>query len=169
MATLPGDEAARVAGMGCRISFWSSAVFAVIVMLLARPLVLLLFGPSFEPAVTPLRWLLPGIVVYSMAHVTTSYFYGQAGRPMLNGAVALVSLLVGLAASVALAPQYGLAGVAGAVTIGRCIAIFLNLWLFHRLSRCPLADVLLPRRGDVSVMLAPVRRVWPTMQRMLAA
>lgn len=161
MATETAEEAARLTGVGCRISLWSSAALAVVVALLARPLIRFLFGPAFDPAVVPLLLLLPGIVVYALAHVTTSYFYGQAGRPMLNGLVALISLVVGLAASAILAPRYGLAGVATAVSIGRTVAMTVNLWLFTRLSRCPLSDALLPRPGDLAVMLAPLRRLWP--------
>jgi len=161
MATETPEEAARLTGIGCRISLWSSAALAVFVAFAARPLIHFLFGPAFDPAVVPLLLLLPGIVVYALAHVTTSYFYGQAGRPMLNGLVALISLVVGLAASAILAPRYGLAGVATAVSIGRTVAMGVNLWLFTRLSRCPLIDALLPRPGDLAVLLAPLRRLWP--------
>jgi len=161
MATATAADAARLAGVGCRVSLWSSAALALVVAVLARPLVRLLFGSGFEPAVLPMLILLPGIVVYALAHVTTSYFYGQAGRPMLNGLVALISLVIGLAASVLLAPRYGLAGVAAAVSLGRTVAIAVNIWLFVRLSNCPLIDVLLPRPGDLTMVLAPVRRLWP--------
>ncbi len=161
MATATGADAARLAGVGCRISLWSSAAFALVLALLARPLIRLLFGAAFEPAVVPLLWLLPGIVLYALAHVTTSYFYGQAGRPMLNGLVALISLVVGLVASVLLAPRYGLAGIAAAVSIGRSVAIAVNLWIFTRLSGCRLIDALLPRRSDLAIVLTPLRQLWP--------
>jgi O-antigen/teichoic acid export membrane protein len=161
LASSSVDEAARLAGAGCRISLWSSALLAVAVAVCARPVIHALFGPAFEPAVVPLLLLLPGVVIYAMAHVTTSYFYGQLGRPMLNGLVALVSLLVGIVLSTLLARSYGLAGVAGGVTIGRVVAMGVNLWLFTRLSRCSLADLLLPRPGDAALLLTPFRRLWP--------
>ncbi|MBI4516439.1 MAG: oligosaccharide flippase family protein [Deltaproteobacteria bacterium] len=160
LAMASGEEAARLTGMGCRISLWTSAGFALIAALLARPMIRLLFGAEFEPAVVPLLWLLPGVVAYALAHVTTSYFYGQAGRPMLNGLVALISLVLGLAACAVLAPRFGLAGVAAGVSSGRIIAIAVNLWLFTRLSRCSLAEVLLPRASDLALVLAPLRRLW---------
>ncbi|HVN87112.1 MAG TPA: lipid II flippase MurJ [Candidatus Binatia bacterium] len=161
LATATREEAARLAGAGCRISLWSSAALSLVVALLARPLVHLLFGSGFDPAVAPLVTLLPGMAAYALAHVTTSYFYAQLGRPMLNGVVALVSLVIGLVASAVLAPPFGLVGVAAAVSLGRVVAIIVNVWLFTRLSGCPLIDVLLPRPSDLSLMLQPLQRLWP--------
>ncbi|HEX4978766.1 MAG TPA: hypothetical protein VFV35_01760 [Acidimicrobiales bacterium] len=91
---------------------------ATIVAVLARPLVVLVFGEPFAEAAGPLRWLLPGAVAFAVWKVLGAEAAG-AGRAVARAsstAVGVGVLLAGLL--LVLASGYGLSAAAAAASCG---------------------------------------------------
>jgi O-antigen/teichoic acid export membrane protein len=81
-----------------------------------------LFGDDFEGAVSLTRILLVGALLYSLRRVLIEGARG-AGRPGLGSAVELISLLALLIGIAALAPPFGVKGIAVAVCISAGVGL----------------------------------------------
>jgi O-antigen/teichoic acid export membrane protein len=116
----------------------------------------LIFGAAFRPSVTPLLWLLPGIVAFSVANVIASYFAG-IGKPRLNFYVALAGLAVTVLFDLLLIPALGIAGAAIASTLSYSASTAVIIWLFVRESSLPVRRVLVPTRADFALGISLLR------------
>jgi O-antigen/teichoic acid export membrane protein len=96
-----------------------------------------LLGSDFEGAGTPLRLLLPGIVLYAPVTTLVVYLSVRRGRPGLSLAVSVVGLVATLIAALVLIPAYGASGAAAASAIGYVAGAALAWGLFTRLVRTP--------------------------------
>ena len=126
--------------------------------LLAKPLLHTLYGTAFEPAVSALWLLLPGVAVFGVGSVLAAHLAGL-GRPHLNLWVAASSLVVTLALDLLLIPSLGMNGAAIASSASYATTAALTALLFHRAAGVPLRSVFVPRRADVRRLLGMVRAV----------
>jgi O-antigen/teichoic acid export membrane protein len=130
-ARLDGDEATELVVRSARLVFTASLVCAVVLAVVAPPLVGLVYGDEFRGSVTSLRLLLPGIVLWSAATVV-GCGHKAAGRPgtasIAQGVGAIVTV-VGLAttlgpwgingAAITSSLSYGVVFVTGVVLLAR--------------------------------------------------
>ena len=121
------------------------------VLAVAGPWVIsLLFSHRFDGSVRPLRLLLPGVVVFSVATVLASHL-GAIGKPRLN----LVASLVGLVPTVFLlfwlVPWIGIAGAAIASSVAYTVTALMILAFFCAETSLSLRDALMPKRSDVQL------------------
>jgi O-antigen/teichoic acid export membrane protein len=77
--------------------------------LLAEPVIRLLFGAEFLPAVAPFVWLLPGIALLSVNTIFMNY-YAAVGMPMFTIWITSAAFVVNVALNVVLQPVYGPTG-----------------------------------------------------------
>lgn len=103
-----GDRLARFARL-VRLSSLGCVIVIVAIVLVIEPLVPLLFGPAFEPAVGPARLL---VAAFGIAAVNANFAEGfrGLGRPGLPVAAECLSLAAKAAMLVALASGAGLVG-----------------------------------------------------------
>ncbi|HEX7241528.1 MAG TPA: oligosaccharide flippase family protein [Longimicrobiaceae bacterium] len=87
------------------------AVVAAGVVLLAPRVVLLLFGEAFMPAVAPLRWLMPGVLVLSANSILMNYF-ASIGMPRITVLSPALATVVNVGLNLALIPRLGITGAA---------------------------------------------------------
>lgn len=92
-----------------------AAVVCLAVSLVPGPLVRLLFGPEFLPAVPALQWLLPGIFFLSVANVG-GVIVGASGQPAIALLPGMLAFLTNLVLNLLLLPRYGIVGAAMAST-----------------------------------------------------
>ena len=108
---------------------------AGVVALVAEPLVALLYGRSFLPAVPALIWLMPGIVMLSVNTIYMNYF-ASMGMPPITvyspGAAAVLNVLL----NIKLIPSLGIVGasIASTVAYGMMLAISLVYLVRGRLD-----------------------------------
>jgi O-antigen/teichoic acid export membrane protein len=94
-----------------RLSLWLTAGGAVVVALVAPPLVPLVFGDAFRGSVWPLELLLPGIAMAGIARVSSAALIAKRQtRPLWR--ITLSSLLVNLVLCLGLIPPFAAAGAA---------------------------------------------------------
>ena len=125
-------------------------ILSIILLVLARPLIQLLFGTVFLPSVEPLMILLPGIVVLSFAKVLTSDLAGR-GKPEFGTLAAFVSLAVNIPLNLFLIPRWGIAGAAFASTVAYGLATLVVIIAFRKLSKTSWRDILLIKGADFKV------------------
>lgn len=139
-----------------RLSLWATAVCGAALALLATQAIPLLYGEAFRPSVLALLWLLPGIVVFSIANVLAAYIAG-IGKPRLNLLVSGVSLIVTITLDLILIPKLNIVGAAIASTVSYSLSALLLIIFFMRQTGAPLREILLPTSEDVRMLLSFAR------------
>jgi len=166
---LPNVAAFQAANAGrtaqiTRIAFAVSVASAILLALFAVPLLPWVFGEEFRPSLTPLLWLLPGIVAFSAANVIASHLAG-IGKPRLNFFVSLAGLVVTIALDLLLIPRFGIIGAAIASTLSYSTSTVVIICFFLRESTLQVRQILVPTREDVvlgiSLMRAMLQREKP--------
>ena len=139
-----------------RLSLWATAGCGLALAVLATQAIPLLYGDAFRPSIMALVWLLPGIVVFSVANVLAAYIAG-IGKPRLNLIVSGVSLLVTIALDLALIPNLNIVGAAIASTVSYSLSALLLIIFFIRETGASLREVLLPTSEDLRMLLSVAR------------
>ena len=130
-----------------RSTLWLTTVLAVILVLVAGPLVDLLYSSRFSASGTVVRILVPGIVLFSAARVLGNDIAAR-GRPLLNSAIAGVSVACNVALNVLLIPRYGINGAAWASTVSYSLFFVATAAVYWRIARVPLRALIVPSHGD---------------------
>lgn len=144
-----------------RLSLWATAVCGLALAVLATQAIPMLYGEAFRPSVMALLWLLPGIVLFSIANVLAAYIAG-VGKPRLNLLVSGVSLIVTITLDLLLIPKLNIVGAAIASTVSYTLSALLLIVFFKRETGASLREILLPTSEDVRMLLSVARlRVSP--------
>jgi enterobacterial common antigen flippase len=128
-----GRDGWEQAVRACLIVGGLLSVASIALALAAGPVVSLLFGDQYQPAVPILRWLLPGTVALGVTAVL-SQFLSSVGIPRSLVAVWGLGVVLVLALGRLLIPSYGGVGAAAAfsVTTASLLLMVAVLSLFHR-------------------------------------
>ena len=157
----PGEDAAGTAVRLTRITVAITALLAVPAFLLGPRMVALLYGRPFADAGVALRWILPGIVAYSVVAVLSRYVVGR-GHPGTATLVMVGGLAVNITSNLLLIPVLGIRGAAASSSISYTVTAIAMLLVFRRLSGRGLAETLLIRPSDIRLALRSMRRRVPT-------
>jgi O-antigen/teichoic acid export membrane protein len=135
LASVSETEAARTARRMIRPALIGIALAAIPVALLTSPVMRLLYGAQFGPAVDPARVLLAGMLLAGASGVASAYLYGR-GSPGLNSIVLGIGLVITVILDLLLIPRFGALGAAAASTAAYLCTdgalIGLLLWLSRR-------------------------------------
>jgi O-antigen/teichoic acid export membrane protein len=134
LAKLGETEAASTARRMIRPTLLGILIAAVPVFLLTSPVMRLLYGEQFGPAVAPARVLLAGMLLAGASGVASAYLYGR-GTPGLNSIVLGIGLVVTVVLDLLLIPTHGALGAAAASTAAYLATDALLIILLLRLSR----------------------------------
>jgi len=152
----PGEDAAGTAVVLSRTTVAITIVLAIPAFILGPWLVEVVYGSAFAGAGTALRWILPGVVAYSVVAILSRYITGQ-GRPGAATSVMVLGLAVNIASNVVLIPALGISGAAISSSISYGITAVLMVALFLRLSGRGLAETLVLRPSDLRAGLRSLR------------
>ena len=117
-----------------------SFLVIISILLLAKPLVIMLFGRAFVPAVTPMMILLPGTMLYLLGRVVIQ-FLGSRGLPEVSCLALLISCAVNALLSWILIPKLGIHGAAMASSASHVVLLLILLCVMVikfkvRIMRC---------------------------------
>jgi len=141
-------QARQLTSRVCRFTIWLSLLAALLLGLLARPLVTLIFGPAFVPAVPALWLLLPGVVMYAISNLLTSHLVGR-GHPWENNYALALAFVSNLGINLYAIPRFGILGAALASSLSYSLATIYLLRAYQRLSGASLSEMIVPRRDDL--------------------
>jgi O-antigen/teichoic acid export membrane protein len=142
------EVAAVEAARACRTTILLTALAAGSLAVLSPFLVPTLFGRSFEAAVVPFLWLLPGTVALAGAKILSGYVLSQ-GKPIVNSYIAGVTFLLVVVSDLSLIPPLEITGAAIASSIAYTGNLALTLLAYRRISRRPLLAALVPQPADL--------------------
>ncbi len=158
-----GDAARHMAASACRHTIGGTAV-SMAVLVPVGLLIPLFFGEAFRPSVVPFFILLPGLGLYSLVPVLSTYFSGQLGRPTIPSLLAALSLAIDLLLVWILVPILTVAGAALASTVAYTAAVLVMAGYFRRLTGVSLREMAAVRAGDLAAyraLLDPLLEQWP--------
>ena len=107
----------------------------VALALIADPLLRLLYGPEFAPAVVPLILLIPGVVAWDSARVLSNYMAYNRGRPGLTAAIAVAGAASNLVVTLFAVRVWGINGAAVTTSITYSLVLLATLLAFLRIGR----------------------------------
>ena len=151
-----GADATSMTTMATRNTLFSVGLTSAFLALIARPLVVTLYGVSYGGAALALVALLPGIAALSISGVVSSYITGK-GHPEYGILPALLSLIVNVGANLYLIPRLGILGAALASTLSYTMAGGCFVAIFMRMSGATLSDLLFLRRSDLLIYVGFAR------------
>ncbi|MHB8574552.1 MAG: oligosaccharide flippase family protein [Dehalococcoidia bacterium] len=156
-ATANLDEQRRRISALTRLSATFSFACATVLALLARPLLILVYGQPYAEAASILRILALGIAAASARQVLGDALRA-AGRPSIPTLAEVASWPVGAIVLLALVPSFGVEGAAWGVSAAYVTALAVNIILARDLGLTP-RNLLVPNRDDVLMARAVAGRV----------
>lgn len=157
VSSLGESDANRLTPRVTRHVLFVVSFIAVGIALLAKPLIGIVFGSAYLPAVPALLWLLPGVVLLSIPKILSQDLAGR-GRPELGATSAFFALVVSLPLNWFLIPLWGLEGAAFASTVGYAAAAIVVVVAFCRLSGISWRETLLIKPGDFRLYVQIISR-----------
>ena len=135
-----------------RIARFTSIITIIAIFglaILSYPVIILMYGKPFFPAVIPLLALLPGVFFLGIAKVLSSDLNGQ-GKPHCGTWSAFISIIVTILFDFLLIPPLGILGAAIASSLSYGSAFIVLVYFYHRYSGNSVISVILPTRDDFS-------------------
>jgi O-antigen/teichoic acid export membrane protein len=148
----------RLTPVIARWVFLATFFAAVSLALVAKPLIILLFGLKYINATSALIWLLPGIILGSLSRILSNDIAAR-GKPELNMYVAFFVVSVNIIANIFLIPMMGIKGAALATTIAYSVNTIAKLCLYARLSGNIWWQPLLLDRTDIALIFQRVKAI----------
>jgi O-antigen/teichoic acid export membrane protein len=131
-----------------RITLGFTALGAVGLVLLGKPVISFIYSSTFLPAYVPMVALLPGVVLLGGAKVLTNEIAGR-GYPHYNSINAGLALILTVILDLILIPRYGVLGAALASSISYAVIFFLAIGFYLAVSR---------RKGELSKLQTVAER-----------
>jgi O-antigen/teichoic acid export membrane protein len=156
---LPRAEAADLTARSMRNAVFVIFVLGIGLALVAGVVMPLLFGHRYDAAVTAFRLLLPGVIIFGLGRIFSTFFTNALGRPRVPLLIAATSLAVSLPLCLILIPPLGMNGAALATSISYIASMLLALVLFSRETRIPIRHALLVTGDDLRGYVLAGRRL----------
>lgn len=145
-----------------RVSLLAIGLASIVLMVLANPIITLLFGEAFLPSGRVLAILLPGVLLLTFFKVLNMDLAGK-GKPWVSLKAMAPALVVNVALNILWIPEYGADGAALASTISYSTAALLFLYVYSREVHIPIREIVRYRRDDFAplrqLLRAPAKRV----------
>jgi O-antigen/teichoic acid export membrane protein len=158
LSSLEKDEVDKLTPRVMRSSFLLTAVAAAILLVLSRPLLILFYGDAYAGALTPLRILIPGVLMLSINTILSGDFSARDKRIYQT-----IANSIGFGLNVILClvwiPKMGIEGAAWASTIAYTTQSVVMLAFFRRLSGRGIAETVLVRCEDFELYGRLLRRL----------
>jgi len=127
----------------------------LVLVIVAEPLIMLLYGPEFQPTALVVRYLIPGLMIVGVCTTLTNYFSG-IGQANIIPKIQVLPLILQFLLAWVFLQWWSLAGAAAAISIGGMVYGMLLLIVFKRVSRISY-NQLTPDLDDVHYIVAFVR------------
>jgi O-antigen/teichoic acid export membrane protein len=164
LGILDRNDAAQLTARVMRHTFLLLVILCAGVFLFADVFEWILF-PDYGGVSSALRFLLPGILIYSLAQAYSGFYTYQRGLPWVAAIVASLALVVKMALAFALVPPIGVDGAAIASSIGYTTAMVVALVVFARQERLSAADIFRFGPADLDDYRSLLSRVRTTLTR----
>ena len=158
LTTLDEAYATHTMPVVCRNTLLVTGLASIAIGVIAPVGIPLVFGADFHGSVVPFLLLLPGTVALSGTKILAAYVFSR-GRPMINAAIAFVTLIVTLVGDLVLLPILGVPGAAIAASLAYGTSLALTALAYRRMSGGSILEALVPRPSDAHFYIDGVRRI----------
>ena len=149
LGSLPRDEAARLTTRVMRHTVLLLGAICVFLFLIAGVLQRFLFGQEYAGMDAALRFLLPGVLLYSLAQSFSGFYTYQRGMPWVSSVVAGTGLAIDISLAFLLIPKMGVNGAALASALAYSTAITGGLIVFVRTEHLSPSQIFRFGRADM--------------------
>jgi O-antigen/teichoic acid export membrane protein len=153
------EEAAELTARSMRHALLIIGVLAAGAALVAWVGIPLVFGRAYADAVVAFWLLAPGIWIFGLGRIFSTYFTNALGRPRVPLLIAATSLAIGVPLCLVLIPPLGMNGAAIATSVSYAVAMLLAIVIFARETGIPPRRILLPDGDDLRGYLTVARRI----------
>lgn len=161
----PQREALSLTCRASRMGLWFVGGGSMLVGVLATPMIRLVYGEAFLPAVRPLWILLPGVTAIAIAKPLSLFYTQQKGSPRVNAWLSGIAVAVNVGLNLLWIPRYGPSGAAAASTVAYTM---LTLLLLLRIRSEPGFDwkaCFLLRQDDLTLVADTIGGLFPSARR----
>lgn len=144
-----------------KLTLWSNVAIALVIAVASKGLLPLVFGLEFQESVPSLLWLLPGVAVFGITNVVSSYVVG-IGKPRLTFLFAVVCLVVMVTLDIFLVPLWGIDGASIASSIAYFVTTLVSIAVFVRESGANPVRMIVPDKEDLHIVIGFVQRTMLT-------
>lgn len=122
----------------------------LVMCLLARNIIVLLYGSAFVRAALCLVLLAPGLFFLGLELILINFLAGEGSPPIVYQAP-LLGLALNIGANLYAIPHWGIYGAAVTSSVAYCAVFLLLLSYYSRVTGSPLGNILALRREDVAL------------------
>jgi len=158
VSAMTPEEANRLTPITSRTTLAVSFLMAVFLAWVGPWVIPLLYGKAFAPAVTPLWFLLPGVVAFGLVKILYGDLAGR-GFPGIGGWVTGTALILTLLFDFTMIPLWKASGAAVASSISYIASAGLCTFFFTRVTRVPSKEVWILKGSDVRELLGKLRGI----------
>jgi O-antigen/teichoic acid export membrane protein len=149
IANSPQPEAARIVAKITRHIFTVQLLGGIAAFIFGPLLIPLVYGGAFAPASNALRFLVPGLIAYTMEGAIGYFITVQMGKPLLRLRIQVLSVILCTIVSILAIPHLGIAGAALATSISYLVVISVVSGIFLKHTKLPLKDLFLLSPAEV--------------------
>ncbi len=139
-----------------RVTMATYGSLCLLAGVLARPVVVFLYGELFLASVRPFLWLLPGIFMMGMLNIFAQDLAGR-GYPVFAVVIWLPALLLNIVLNLLWIPRFGIVGASWSSSLCYTLLAACHIWYFLRLTKGSLKEALLPRASELRSMVSSHR------------
>jgi O-antigen/teichoic acid export membrane protein len=134
-----------------RLSTILAIVAGVGLALFAPIAVEVLYGNAFLPAIEPMRYLIPGVISFSIVQVTSAYLIGRNRIKDLTISSSVIVIL-NVVINLLLIPHWGIRGAALTSSVTYTFNALILAWFVSQEKNVKMVDILIPRWEDLQMM-----------------
>ncbi len=161
VSAMVAEDNFMTSAKACRRTIAITAVASIGLLVVAHPLIPVVYGGEFAPSATVFMILLPSGVLYTIHKVLSSSLAAN-GRPQTSLYAGLISLPATIGLNLLLVPAWGIKGAAVASDVAYAINSGAVLFMFLRVSKLPVKQVLMFNGEDWEAVTWSLRNIWRT-------
>ncbi len=146
---LINHSTARVA----RLTLFLNATLCFILAFVGANFLPFIFGDEFRESILPLLWLLPGVSIFGVANVISSYVVG-IGKPGLTFWFAIVCLALTVFFDIFLIPIWGIEGAAIASSAAYIATSLFSIFVFAQETGINPLRLVIPEKDDFTLVMS---------------
>lgn len=141
-----------------RISILVVAVVSIVFSVLAKKIIVLLYGIEFEGSSFVAIYILPGVFLLTINKVLNQDMAGR-GKPWISLKAMIPALFFNIVLNFFLIPIYGAKGAACASTISYSVAAILFLVFYSKQVSIPIRTILSYKKSDFDPIIQLIKKI----------
>jgi len=131
----------------CRRTILPVIVICLLVFVLGKNLIIFAFGKEFQPSVSVLVLLLPGVLAFSIWKILANDIIAQ-GHPIVYSFTTGLALFIMIVMDLFLIPRFGINGAAIGSSISYIVATVFVIFIYMKITKNTLKSLLIPLKSD---------------------